>query len=159
MKLELKSIKHYPTMSEETYCYESMLYVDGKRIGRVHNSGHGGSDSHDFGHKDFDRINKWCKENLPKWSLESGEETKEFETDLEMWCCDQVRKHLQRKDLKRHLKRLFVMSKDKQFFTYKAKWSEVAPEALEKFKRKHPQDIVLNCLTFDEAFELYQQNL
>ena len=31
MKLEMKSIKHSAFASEETYCYEGYVYVDGKK--------------------------------------------------------------------------------------------------------------------------------
>ena len=33
MKLELKNIKYYASMSEETDCYEAMLYVEAKQRG------------------------------------------------------------------------------------------------------------------------------
>ena len=42
MKLELKKVKHYPSMSEETICFEAELYADGKRIGHCKNNGQGG---------------------------------------------------------------------------------------------------------------------
>jgi hypothetical protein len=102
MKLELKNIKYYASMSEETDCYEAILYVDGKRLGRVHNDGHGGCDHHDFSWKDYERVNEWCKENLPKWTCEH--DNTENDTGLEIWCHDQVTNHLLQKELKRHLK-------------------------------------------------------
>ena len=156
MKLELKNIKYYASMSEETDCYEAILYVDGKRLGRVHNDGHGGCDYHDFSWKDYERVNEWCKENLPKWICPF--DNTENETDLDLWCHGQVTNYLMQKDLKRLLKKLFVMEEDKQFFTYKAKWRDISPQALWAWKKKHPTSIVLNDLPFDEAFELYQQH-
>lgn len=42
MKLELKKVKHYPSMSEETDCFVAELYADGKRIGHCKNIGQGG---------------------------------------------------------------------------------------------------------------------
>ena len=42
MKFELKKVKYYPSMSEETICFEAELYADGKRIGYCKNSGQGG---------------------------------------------------------------------------------------------------------------------
>jgi hypothetical protein len=156
MKLELKNIKYYASMSEETNCYEAILYVDGKRLGRVHNDGHGGCDSYDFSWKEGERVNNWCRANLPKWT--SQYDNTENETDLELWCCRQVTNHLLQKELKRLLKKLFVMESDKQFYTYKLKWSDVTSTMLESWKKKNPSAIVLNALPFDEAFKLYQQH-
>jgi|TARA_Y100000114_G_scaffold98141_1_gene91327 hypothetical protein len=88
MKLELKNIKYYKSMSEETPCYEGTLYVDGERLGRVHNDGKGSCDRHDFSWKDYERIDKWCVENLPKWTNCYSES--ESDTNLELWCWDQI---------------------------------------------------------------------
>lgn len=42
MKIEVKGIKHLASMSQETYCYEATLYIDGTRAALVGNEGHGG---------------------------------------------------------------------------------------------------------------------
>ena len=43
MKIELKNLKHYPSMSEETTCFQASVYIDGKKAGDVKNDGHGGA--------------------------------------------------------------------------------------------------------------------
>ena len=55
MKLELKNIKHSEFASHETFCYEAILYVDGKPFAYVRNDGQGGSDhfEHDPRFKDL----------------------------------------------------------------------------------------------------------
>ena len=47
MKLELKNIKHANWASEETQCYDAVLYVDGDPFLMVSNEGRGGSDRDD----------------------------------------------------------------------------------------------------------------
>ena len=47
MKLELKNIKHANWASEETQCYDAVLYVDGSPFLMVSNEGRGGSDRDD----------------------------------------------------------------------------------------------------------------
>jgi len=42
MKLELKNIKFYESMSEETNCFQSDLFINGKKIASVKNQGQGG---------------------------------------------------------------------------------------------------------------------
>ena len=46
-KLELKNIKYFATLSEETPCYEATVYVNDKKAIHVSNRGVGASDSHD----------------------------------------------------------------------------------------------------------------
>ena len=51
MKLELKNIKFYESMSEETNCFQADLFINGKKIAYVKNSGQGGCTDynvHDF---------------------------------------------------------------------------------------------------------------
>jgi len=71
MKLELKAIKHCEFASEETNCYEGKVYVDGKPMIEVSNDGRGGCDMQfpikPFTHKDIEKVDKWCRDNLPKW--------------------------------------------------------------------------------------------
>ena len=47
MKLELKNIKHANWASEETQCYDAVLYVDGDPFLMVSNEGRGGADRDD----------------------------------------------------------------------------------------------------------------
>lgn len=42
MQITLKNVKHYPSMSEETNCFEAVVYADGKKVGYVANRGCGG---------------------------------------------------------------------------------------------------------------------
>jgi hypothetical protein len=42
MKIELKAIKHYPSMSEETESFQGKLYINGKYCADVKNDGRGG---------------------------------------------------------------------------------------------------------------------
>lgn len=41
MKVELKKLKVNLTFSEETIMFQCEIHVDGKRVGLVHNDGHG----------------------------------------------------------------------------------------------------------------------
>ena len=51
MKLEMKNVKVYDSMSEETICFEGNLYADGRKVGRVENSGKGGPHRYEFNFK------------------------------------------------------------------------------------------------------------
>lgn len=43
MKIELKSVKVYEKLSEETTCFTANIYLDGKKIGEAENRGIGGN--------------------------------------------------------------------------------------------------------------------
>jgi hypothetical protein len=48
----LKNVKVCEWASEETFCFEATLYIDGKSFGRVHNEGRGGAHYYDFRNDD-----------------------------------------------------------------------------------------------------------
>ena len=52
MNLEMKAIKFSEWASEETYCYQANVYLDGKPFAMVSNDGHGGCDR-DYSHNKF----------------------------------------------------------------------------------------------------------
>ena len=58
MKIELKNVKFYEKLSEETNCFIADLYADGKRIGYCKNDGQGGSTY----------VNPWDKNALPTFN-------------------------------------------------------------------------------------------
>ncbi len=43
MKIELKNVKHFPSLSQETEAFIAYLYINGKHAGFAENKGHGGS--------------------------------------------------------------------------------------------------------------------
>ncbi len=42
MNITLKNFKHAAFASQETYCFEATVYIDGKKAGTASNDGHGG---------------------------------------------------------------------------------------------------------------------
>ena len=190
MKIELKAIKHCEWQSEETHSYQGRVYVDGKPMIDVGNDGHGGCDHQypikPFTHKDVEKVNKWCCDNLPKWSitqkqlgsikLSKEKKDEKYDTDLEMWCGDQVNKFLVKRDEKRqskgHEKRLkklldskILYRKNKDIFIMTFKnGSKITQKHLLYFANVYsPQKgydkiadfKVLNTVPFDRALEIY----
>ena len=168
MKLEMKSIKHSAFASQETYCYEGVVYIDGKKSIHVRNDGVGGSDSQwTVGEKmDYSLIKKvddWCRKNLPKWKMSSdGDDPKEYKTTFEMWCNDQVTQFLRRKELKRFLKKEinFVEDGELRYCTYKGV-RQISGVHLNHFKIKAKDrsiEVILNDLPFEDAFKIYNEH-
>jgi hypothetical protein len=162
MKLELKKIKYCKWASEETYCYNAVVYVDGKAMIDVSNEGHGGGDTQwsikPFTDQDIEKVNTWCEKNLPKWKMDN----KEYDTDLEGWCGDQMSKCIDDKYLKKDFKRdmkskiLFVENKGLKQITFK-KCKALTDAHFKYFKSKHPSLSALNSMQQDKAFKIYVQ--
>lgn len=157
MKIELKNVKHFAAMSEETDCYNATLYINGAKAGVVSNRGHGGPDDFHGDRELFAKADAWCKENLPKWSM--GDKT--FDTDLEMHCGQLLGDYLAAKDLKRALKTKVLTVRDGQTEVYATSWKGVrAIEAkhIAAVRKSHPADTILNELPFDEALKIYRKS-
>ena len=43
MEIELKNVKHFPSLSQETEAFTASLYINGQHAGFAKNAGHGGS--------------------------------------------------------------------------------------------------------------------
>ena len=83
MKLELKNVKFYESMSEETNCFQADLFINGKKIAYVKNSGQGGCTDygvHDFSQQQVLRDAEAFCLKLPK---EKISETFDFQPTLE----------------------------------------------------------------------------
>ena len=76
MNLELKNVKYYESMSEETPCFQADLFINGKKIASVKNTGHGGcTDYHILDFKNnhiMIEAEKYCQ-SLPKEKIGGNE--------------------------------------------------------------------------------------
>jgi hypothetical protein len=160
MKLSMKSIKHSAFASEETYCYEAVVYLDGKPFAHVRNQGHGGCDDvypHPkceykiaFQNK-LQEIEAYFK-TLPNTDVGKYDWCPEgFGQTFETWCSAQVFNFLIKKDLQRAMRTKHLFKTADGLF-------EVRHEVkVERIKRDHPDAIILNDLPIDEALEIYKE--
>ena len=108
MKITLKNIKHSAFASQETHCFEAVIYIDGKRFCHVQNDGHGGSDDYYALNEStmsemWDQINEINAElGKEKLTTEYGE-GKSFtvSNSLEIVVGDLMNDHLTNKQAKR----------------------------------------------------------
>ncbi len=150
-----KNIKVHLGLSEETYAYTATVYWHGKKAVEVSNQGHGGCDSqHAVGSVTVKHIGEWCKATLPKWKAGG----REYDTDLEIWCADQVSRHLKFQDMKRALRArpLFIKPGEKGVFDLRFKGIKKYDERMATIvTERHPGATVLNTLPLDDALALY----
>lgn len=160
MKIEIKNIKHSEFASEETNCFEATLYIDGKKIGRVSNQGHGGPDHFIGDDAKYREANEWCKANLPKWTMSHDEtDTKEYDTDLEMHTGELLTSWLLTRDMRKTMrsKVLFQMPDEQGIQVMAFKYGrKIDQRHIDHVKAKYPSATILNEMPENEALKLYK---
>lgn len=107
MKIELKNVKYYSGMSEETNAFTADVYADGKKVGYAKNEGCGGNtfvSCFAETRTQFQRVEAYCK-SLPAIPYKYGDEDFSMESDLEnvvdqlfeKWLNDKETKKLEKK--------------------------------------------------------------
>jgi hypothetical protein len=121
MKIEVRNLKHSPSLSEETNAYTATIYVDGKRAIDASNHGTGGPDMYrpiaPFTYKDIERVDAWLKANNPKDTSYGIE----IEHSLEIEIGDQVENILARKQLDKILRTKITVIVGDHLESYPAK--------------------------------------
>lgn len=164
MKLEMKAIKHSEFASQETYCYEAKLYVDGEPFAIVSNDGHGGADMQypvkgfkgDF-HARLKEVENWLSENHPPVSVSDiAPDMEPMKMTLELWCGQQVSDFLARKDMKR-ICRGHIVGKmaDGKIYQWKRVHDRYA-EQMAAIRAKHPDVQILNEMSESDALEAWK---
>ena len=163
MNLEMKAIKFSEWGSEETYCYQANVYLDGKPLAMVSNDGRGGCDR-EYSHNKFKGDYHATRKKVDDYfkSLPNTDPCEYFpegiEQTFERWCHDQVCTYLYRKDLKKALKKAKVVQrKDDQ--GKMCLWDFNIRANSDIIKAKYPEAIILNDLPEDEALTIFREIL
>ena len=163
MNLEMKAIKFSEWGSEETYCYQANVYLDGKPLAMVSNDGRGGCDR-EYSHNKFKGDYRATMKKIDEYfkSLPNTDPCEYFpegiEQTFERWCHDQVCTYLYRKDLKKALKKAKVVQrKDDQ--GKMCLWDFNIRANSDIIKAKYPEAIILNDLPEDEALTIFREIL
>ena len=148
-KLELKNIKHFPSGSRETPCYNADVFINGKKAIHVYNDGNGGCDAQLM-------IKPFTYTELRDVYNYLNDQSEIDHEPLEEWCHDRLYEYLDFKKLKRDFKTKFVCVDihTNELYAYAKKGhSDVA---FQKFMEKnHPNDVCLNFLELDLAFKFF----
>jgi len=137
MKLELKNIKIFNALSEETTCFLATLHADDRKI-ECSNRGQGGSNEYSATVAD---INTWLIANNPP--IEAYGMTMPY--DLELWIDDQLGMYELAKELKRKL--IYRLPNGKVYET------KLTQEARHQVSHQYGDLVViLNDLPIEEAY-------
>jgi hypothetical protein len=153
--IELKNIKHMPSLSEETDAYSATIYVDGKKFAEVSNHGHGGSDDYhsiDGGWDGLKALNDRIKATFPMITSKHFKDG--LEPDLELICGDLLGDWMSAKHWKRKLTSSVLGIDEGKVWAWKAK---PTPEMIKVIKEKNPKAHILNELPQLEALKLIRE--
>ena len=156
MKLELKNIKHANWASEETQCYDAVLYVDGDPFLMVSNEGRGGADRDDqdprfkgdFPSK-YGELREYCRE---AYKFKGFRDTW-INGSIELACHTLLEDHLESKFYKKVLKQVCFVDDNGDILSFPKR---VKPSpTIYKEIREQRDDLknvtFLNELSFDDA--------
>lgn len=159
--ITLKKLHISRQLSEETIAYSAEVYWSGRKIGYIHNDGHGGSSCLTPAIAgrggDFDAAQTYAKAQehdygaglgvLPFDNLEDFVDHLVFEEQCRQ---DDLRW------LKRNLKTKTVVFSGGQILTAKVQWTGDTDRIERLIRKQHPDAIILNTLTLEEALVHYQ---
>jgi len=155
-KIELKNLKHSDFASQETYCFEASVYIDGKKAGTVSNQGCGGC--HSYHPNTLYQILAKEAAKLPHHEWRLNDEVLSVAPDADTIISELVTEALTAKDLKSGMRRriLFVGDDGSVFETKAMAAADLAVQLVradlyEKLKTK----TILNLLPFPEALSIY----
>lgn len=160
MNIELKNIKYVASMSEETSCFQAIIYIDGVKAGDARNDGHGGS-TFISPLSLAEKLNEYGA-TLPVKVIDMGDGTSfDSKQDAESLVDDLLTKHLIEKDLRKLLTKRMIYTKKNTPGVMQTK--VLTPADLQKYlshpelKEKWQIDQILNTLPFEEALKIFTE--
>tara|TARA_R100001443_G_scaffold24547_2_gene36949 strand:+ start:117 stop:623 length:507 start_codon:yes stop_codon:yes gene_type:complete len=164
----MKAIKHFEWASEETFCYQANVYLDGKPVAVVSNDGHGGCDR-DYDHPKFKgdyravmkSIEEYFKSLPPSPLSYEGTDGVMIHDSLpqsfESWCHEEVREYLIKQDIRKAMKRKHIvkMKADgrKGYYLYEFAFKA----SVANINKHYPNSVILNGLPFEEAVKEWKE--
>lgn len=154
MKIELRNVKHAKFASEETECFQAVIYLDGIEVGSVSNEGHGGCNYY-TNPTTRERLNVYGKtlpKRVTKYKKDDGS-FYELDYDADILIGDALIRALESKRLKTMLRTKVVMLDAGKIYTLR-----VEPFSIAGVKIKYPTAKILNELPFEEALDTFLEN-
>ena len=157
--LEMKAVQHSAFASQETHCYHAKLYFNGKPFCEVRNEGYGGADHQDgigkVTYSDIRALDQRCRDEMPKWSMIDDEQ---MDTDLEIWCGEQINKHLADKELSRLMRTKVVLVEDNSISVVGFKnTKKIDDRHIAHVSKQYPNLAILNTMPKAEALEIFER--
>lgn len=145
MVIELKNLKHYPRLSDETNAFSADLYVDGKKAADCSDDGRGGCirfETYHYGNELYNKAVAYCKTLPPVTGDDGRGGTYSLEMDLELFVGEIVMNDLVEKDKKRFKTKMekdmkkYILYGTEEYYTMRGWVSITIDEMLKKPKGK-----------------------
>lgn len=152
MKIEIKNLKHYPALSEETEAFSCRVYVNGRYAFDASNDGKGGCHRYEGDRARIALAEEWARSLPPAvHGVYSGITLAQ---NLDSVIDGLVYEALSAKELKAKLRNHAVFLVPGQEGVFAAKHM---PE--EQAAHLHGRENVLNFMPFDEALKVYMREV
>jgi hypothetical protein len=139
MKITIKNLKIAKFASEETLCFEATVYVDGKRSFTASNDGHGACNFYHGNRANINAAEVWAKyqpDGLLDYIIDELIEEVEITREV------------------KKIRRKLAISVDGQILVWKCKPENEAGRAF--IAKRHPDAIIFNDVSMEEAIALYR---
>jgi hypothetical protein len=167
MKIELKAIKIYQSMSEETTCFEAKLYIDGELVCAVSNRGQGGPEDYSpckGGLRTMTEVDAKCRE-ASEWLKANRDpvvigETDNMEHDLDWEVVCQLDDFQILQDFRRAVRSavLYVDPASNALMEVKFKGCrKIESKHVNHVAQKHPEATILNSLPEADALAKFKE--
>jgi len=143
MKITVKNVKISPAASEETLCFEAVVYLDGKEAFLARNEGRGGCNRYIGDRKLVEQADAYAR-SLP----ERMEQGISYQPDLDTLVDDAISRWELEKQARAILKTAAI-AVDGQILTFKC--ASTHPDFRPHVAKSHPNATILNDLPFDEV--------
>ena len=175
-RITLKSIKYTAWASQETHCFQAVIYLDGKRALNVDNAGRGASHKYwsvkEQEQEETKKILDECRQHAYEFLKANRALTMEVDgvtidmsdmpdSELLDWLiADLVNEHLCLKEMKRCLKsKIHIFnSEDNNIYSFKSKPTPEAMSACKKANSDKDHWVYLNDLSEQEALKLWRKS-
>ena len=140
MKIQAKAIQCMEGM--DGYAFRANIYVDGYKVGHVHDEGCGG--------ELMIEINKGTLGLIEDYMNTLPNAKEDYMNSVDVFLSDLVLGELDNRDIRKALKKpQFIKPNDKAVYCFpKMKWT---PETKVRLEMKYPSYFFINNLPFDEA--------
>lgn len=112
MNIEIKNIKFFDQMSEETNAFHASIYIDGKRVGEAKNDGKGGMTDYRAIHHDYLPLIKEAEEyciQLPPLKFSDGGT---LPMDFELYIDTEVENFIKNRETAKMQKKILKYQED-----------------------------------------------
>lgn len=164
--LEMKAIKLAQWKSQETYCYDATVYLDGKPFAMVGNDGHGGCDyQHEhpkFKGEFYPTLKKLDEEfaKLPYTDVGKYKNVPEgFKQTFDRWCNEQVGLYELDKEIKRTLKNNIVAQIIEENEEKVVQWKiqkGYEQRLRDMIMKKHPDAKIVNDMPMEKVRKIWE---